>query len=106
MSEQPIELIDPDKYDLFYKYVRRRTTGEATGKLFVGQAAAAWVSVKAVMNEHYATKRTLDFYACAMYNVRQAAWCSRLDQFQILGKQLLKARPHLKCVVPQNWFPS
>ena len=78
-------LIDPDKYDLFYKYVRTRITGEAKAKLLVRQDADDWASVKAILKEHYATRRTLDFYACAMFNARQAkhetvaAWCSRLD---------------------------
>ncbi|PNF23780.1 hypothetical protein B7P43_G16801 [Cryptotermes secundus] len=79
-------LINPDKYDLFYKYVRTRITGEAKAKLLVRQDADDWASVKAILKEHYATRRTLDFYACAMFNARQAkhetvaAWCSRLDQ--------------------------
>jgi hypothetical protein len=66
------ELIDPDKYDLFYKYVRTRITGEAKAKLLVRKDADDWDSVKAVLKEHYATRRILDFYACAMFNVRQA----------------------------------
>jgi hypothetical protein len=84
--EAAYELIDPDKYDLFYKYVCTRITGEARAKLLVRQDADDWASVKAVLKDHYATKRTLDFYACAMFNARQskhervAAWCSRLDQ--------------------------
>jgi hypothetical protein len=92
--EAAYELIDPDKYDLFYEYVLTRVTGEARAKLLVRQDADVWTSVKAVLEEHYATKRTLDVYACAMFNARQAkhetvaARCSMLDQFQILGTQL------------------
>jgi hypothetical protein len=77
---------DPNKYDLFYKYVRTRTAGEARAKLLVRQDADDWDSVKNVLKEHYATNRILDFYACAMFNARQAkhetvaTWCSRLDQ--------------------------
>jgi hypothetical protein len=43
--------------------------------------------------------RTLDFYACAMFNARQArhetvaAWCSRIDQ--------LISNRRLKCAVSQ-----
>ena len=86
--EAAYELIDPNKHDLFYKYVRTRITGEARAKLLVRQDADDWASVKAVLKEHYATKRTLDFYACAMFNARQAkhetvaTWCSRLDQLR------------------------
>jgi hypothetical protein len=75
------------QYDLLYKYVRTRITGEAKAKLLVRQDVDDWDSVKAVLKEHYATIRRLDFYACAMFNARQAkhetvaAGCSRLDQF-------------------------
>jgi hypothetical protein len=33
--ESAFELIDPDKYDLFYKYVRMCITGKAKAKLLV-----------------------------------------------------------------------
>jgi hypothetical protein len=84
--EAAFGLIHPDKYDLFYKYVCTRIRGEAKAKLLVRQDTDDWASVKAVLKEHYATQRTLDFYACAMFNARQAkhetiaAWCSRIDQ--------------------------
>jgi hypothetical protein len=65
------ELIDADKYDLFFKYVRTRITDEAKAKLLVRQNAFVWASVRAVLQEHYAARRTLDFYACAMFNARQ-----------------------------------
>jgi hypothetical protein len=84
--EAAFGIIDPEKYNLFYKYVRTRIPGEAKAKLLVRQDADDWASVKAVLKVHYATKRTLDFDACAMFNARQAkhetvaAWCSRLDQ--------------------------
>jgi hypothetical protein len=83
--EAAYELIDPDKRDLFYKYVRTRVTGEARAKLMARQDAYDRASDKVVFKEGYATKRTLDFHACAMFNARQAkhetvaAWCSRLD---------------------------
>jgi hypothetical protein len=79
--EAAYQLIDPDKYDLFYKYVRTQITGESRAKLLVRQDADDWDSFKAVLKEQYATKRT-----CAMFNARQskhetvAAWCSRLHQ--------------------------
>jgi hypothetical protein len=84
--QSTFELIYPYKYVLFYKYVRTRITDEAKAKLLVRQDADDWASVKAVLKEHYAARRTLDLYACAIFNARKAkhetvaAWCSRLDQ--------------------------
>jgi hypothetical protein len=84
--EAAFGLIDPDKYDLFYKYIRTCITGEAKAKLLVRQDADDLAGVKAVLKEHSATRRTLDFYTCTMSNARQtkhesvAAWCSRLDR--------------------------
>jgi hypothetical protein len=47
--EAASELTDPDKHDLFYKYVRTRITGEARAKLLVRQDADDWTSVKGIM---------------------------------------------------------
>ena len=47
--EAAFELTDPDKHDLFYKYVRTRITGEARAKLLVRQDADDWTSVKGIM---------------------------------------------------------
>jgi hypothetical protein len=48
-AESAFELIDPDKYVLFYKYVRTSITGEAKVKLLVRQDADDWASVKAIL---------------------------------------------------------
>jgi hypothetical protein len=69
--EAAFGLIDANKNDLFYKYVRIRITGEAKARLLVRLDADDWASVKAVLKKHYATKRTVDFYTCAMFNARQ-----------------------------------
>jgi hypothetical protein len=48
----------------------------------------SWGLVKGILEENYATRRALDFYACRMFNARQgnaesiASWGSRIDALQ------------------------
>jgi len=44
--------------------------------------------VKAILEENYATRRTLDYYACKMFSARQgkneniASWGNKIDELQ------------------------
>nr|CAD7571652.1 unnamed protein product [Timema californicum] len=57
-------------------------------KLLVRTATDTWEDVRDVLEENYAIRRTLDFYACCMFNARQsniepiASWGSRVDTMQ------------------------
>jgi len=48
-----------------------------------------WELVRGILEENYAIRRTLDYYACKMFCARQekgesvASWGSRIDQMQI-----------------------
>jgi len=48
----------------------------------------SWALVKSILEENYAIRRTLDFYACKMLSTRQekyesvASWGSRIDEMQ------------------------
>lgn len=78
-------LVNPEKYDLLYKFVRTKITGEDKSKILARQDVLDWESAKAALHENYATKRTLDFYACKIFNARQekyesvTSWSSRMD---------------------------
>ena len=46
-----------------------------------------WALVKSILEENYAIRRTLDFYACKMFSARQEkygfpSWGSRIDEMQ------------------------
>jgi hypothetical protein len=48
----------------------------------------SWELVKGILEENYATRRTLDYYACNMFSARQgksdsiASWGKQIDSLQ------------------------
>ena len=48
----------------------------------------SWELVKAILEENYATRRTLDYYACKMFSARWgknesiASWGKKIDELQ------------------------
>src|SRR5215469_365873 len=82
------ELVDPSKHDVLLKFVKAKITGDARSKLMVRDLTHSWELVKAILEENYATRRTLDFYACRMFSARQdknesvASWGNKIDELQ------------------------
>jgi hypothetical protein len=82
------ELVDPRKHEVLLKFVKAKITGGARSKLMVRDITHSWGLVKGILEENYATRRTLDFYACKMFNARQGnveridSWGSRIDALQ------------------------
>ena len=82
------ELVDPSKHDILLKFVKAEITGDARSKLMVRDLTHSWELVKAILEENYATRRTLDYYACKMFSARQskgesiASWGNKIDALQ------------------------
>ena len=82
------ELVDPSKHDVLLKFVKAKITGDARSKLMVHDLTHSWELVKAILEENYATRRTLDYYACKMFSARQnknesiASWGNKIDALQ------------------------
>jgi len=82
------ELVDPSKHDVLLKFVKAKITGEARSKLMVRDLTHSWELVRAILEENYATRRTLDYYACKMFSARQsknesvASWGHKIDELQ------------------------
>ena len=82
------ELVHPSKHDILLKFVKTKITGDARSKLIVRDLTHTWALVKGILEENYAVRRTLDFYACRMFSARQekgesvASWGSRIDEMQ------------------------
>jgi hypothetical protein len=82
------ELVDPRNHDVLLKFVKAKITGEARSKLMVRDLTHSWGLVKAILEENYSTRRTLDYYACKMFNARQgkgegiASWGNKIDELQ------------------------
>ena len=82
------ELVDPSKHDVLLKFVKAKITGDARSKLMVRDLTHSLELVKEILEENYATRRTLDYYVCNMFNARQnknesiASWGNKIDALQ------------------------
>jgi hypothetical protein len=80
--------VDPSKHEVLLKFVKAKITGEAQSKLMIRDLTHSWELVKAILEESYATRRTLDYYACRMFSARQgkhesiASWGNKIDELQ------------------------
>jgi len=82
------ELVEPSKHDVLLKFVKAKITGEVRSKLMVRDLTRSWELVRAILEENYATRFTLDYYACKMFSARQsknesiASWGHKIDEIQ------------------------
>ena len=72
------ELVHPNKHIL--KFVKTKITGDARSKLMVRDLTHTWALIKGILEENYAMRRMLDFYACRMFSARQ-------EKVRFLGKK-------------------
>src|SRR5215469_5881055 len=82
------ELVHPSKHEILLRFVKTKITGDTRSKLIVRDLMHTWALVKGILEENYAVRRMLDFYACRMFSARQersesiANWGSRIDELQ------------------------
>jgi hypothetical protein len=58
------ELVHPSKHNILLKFVKTKITGDARSKLIVRVLTHTWALFKGILEENYAVRRTLDYYAC------------------------------------------
>jgi len=82
------ELVHSSKHEILLKFVNTKITGDARSKLIARDLTHTWELVRGILEENYATQRTLDCYAFKMFSFRQekgesvALWASRIDEMQ------------------------
>jgi hypothetical protein len=82
-------VVHPTKYPLLLKFIESKITGEAKDRLLAREGRDSWEQVKAILEEIYAVRRTLEYYAGALFTSRQwpnetvAQWGSRIDSMGI-----------------------
>ena len=62
------ELVHPNKHEVLLKFVKNKITGDARSKLMVRDLTHTWALVKGILEENYAVRCTLDFYACRIFS--------------------------------------
>jgi hypothetical protein len=89
-ADVAFELVHPCKHEILFQFIKTKITGDARSKLIVRDLTHTWALVKGILEENYAVRRTLDFYACRMFSARQwrgegvSSWGSRIDEMQTI----------------------
>jgi hypothetical protein len=102
--ESARQVVHPSKYPLLLKFVESKITGEAKDRLLARTERNSWELVRAILEENYAVKRTLEFYAGQLFTSKQgnyetvAQWGSRIDG---MGIDLMReARSRIEKINP------
>ena len=89
---------EPSDYSLLLKFVCAKIGGEAKTKLLSRTHLYTWKQVKAVLEENYSIRRTLDYYAHRPFTSKQgqtesiSQWDARMDT--VCGDLQLAASKH------------
>jgi hypothetical protein len=91
--ESARQVVHPMKHPMLLKFVESKIVGEAKDRLLARAERNTWAQVRAILEENYAVKRTLEYYASLMFTTKQgnnetvAQWGSRIDS---MGLDLLR----------------
>jgi hypothetical protein len=91
--ESARQVVHPSKHPLLLKFIESKITGEAKDRLLARSERNTWGQVKAILEENYAVKRTLEYYAGLLFTAKQgstetvAQWGSRIDN---MGLDLMR----------------
>jgi hypothetical protein len=87
--ESARQVVHPTKHPLLLKFIESKIIGEAKDRLLARTERNTWGQVKAILEENYAVKRTLEYYAGLLFTSKQgnyetvAQWESRIDSMGI-----------------------
>jgi hypothetical protein len=82
--ESTYEVADPLDYELLFKFVCAKVAGEVKTKLLAGTHLDNWEQARAVLEENYSVRRTLDYHAHKAFTSKQGQhetrqWGVRMD---------------------------
>jgi hypothetical protein len=98
--EAAYEVVEPADYSLLLKFVCAKIAGEAKTKLLSRTHLHSWEQVKAVLEENYSVRRTLDYYAHRAFTSKQnpvetvSQWGAKMDT--VCGDLQRAARRHME----------
>jgi hypothetical protein len=103
--ESARQVVHPSKYPLLLKFVESKITGEAKDRLLARIERNSWEQIKSILEENYAVKRMLEYYAGVLFTSKQtpnesvAQWGSCIDG---MGIDLMReARTRIEKINPQ-----
>jgi hypothetical protein len=96
--------VHPTKQALLLKFIESKITGEAKVRLLARTERNTWEQIKAILEQNYAVKRTLEYYAIMVFTAKQgvgetvAQWGSKIDN---MGTDLMReARLRIEKINP------
>jgi hypothetical protein len=99
------QVVHPLQRPLLLKFIESKITGEAKDMLLSRTERNSWGQIKAILEENYAVRRTLEYYAGLLFTTKQgmneivAQWGSRIDN---MGVDLMReARRRIEKVNPR-----
>ena len=98
--EAAYEVVEPSNYGLLFRFVCAKIGGEAKAKILARTHVHNWEQAKAVIEENYSVRRTLDYYAHRAFNSEQgqnetvSQWGARMDT--MCGELQKAARRHME----------
>ena len=104
--ESAYEVVDPIDYNLLLKFVCAKIGGEAKTKLLSRTHLHTWEQVRAVLEENYSVRRTLDYYAHRAFTSKQnpsetiSQWGARMDT--VCGDLQRAARKYMEDLAWDN----
>lgn len=96
--EAAIQVVHPNKQQLLLKFIESKITGDAKDRLLARTERESWVQVKAILEENFSVRRTLEYYAGTLFNSKQysqetvAQWGSRLDGMAVDLRREVRSR--------------
>jgi hypothetical protein len=88
-------VVHPARQPLLLKFIESKITGEAKDRLLARTERNTWEQIRAILEENYAVKRTLEYCASVLFTTKQgtneavAQWGSRIDN---MGLDLLRGK--------------
>jgi DNA-directed RNA polymerase subunit L len=83
------QVVHPLQKPLLLKFIESKITGEAKDRLLARTERNAWEQTEAILEENYAVRRALEYYAGLLFTTKQgisetvAQWGSRIDNMGI-----------------------
>jgi hypothetical protein len=68
--ETAIQVVHPTNHPLLF--IESKITGEAKDRLLARSERDAWDQIKAILEENYAARKTLEYYSGILFNAKQA----------------------------------
>jgi hypothetical protein len=98
--ESTYEVVNPLDYDLLLKFICAKVVGKTKSKLLARTHLDNWEQTRAVLEENYSVRRTLDYHAHRAFTSRQgqietiSQWKVRMDS--ICGELQRATRKHME----------